>query len=88
MSTFERIYQVDPDREFDFARENKDIALSDREYLKRIKHKTCSVDIGFVSKPEEETIDEKSQSKITKKKPKKNHSKRHKPAVESLQAEL
>ncbi len=44
MSTFERIYQTDPARESDQVRETLYIALSDQEYLERIRRDTHSCD--------------------------------------------
>ena len=46
MSTFERVYQTDPARESDQARESLSIALSDQEYLERIRRDSHAIDVG------------------------------------------
>ena len=96
MSTFERIYQTDPQRESDQARESLSQALSDQEYLLRLRRDQHALDIGQHDRKKidiliEEYLEEKyakSQSKTTPRKSKKNHPKRDAPAMESVQEKL
>ncbi len=53
MSTFERIYQTNPARESDEVREALSIALSDQEYLERIRRDGHAMGCTFVMRPVE-----------------------------------
>jgi len=53
LSTFERIYQTDPARESDQVRETLSIALSDQEYLERIRRDGHAMGCNFVMRPVE-----------------------------------
>ncbi len=97
MSTFERIYQTDPQREAtDAARESLSIAMSDQDYLLRLRRDQHALDIGQHDRKKIDVVIEdypeekyaKSQSKTSASKSKKNYSKSDSPAVESLQEKL
>lgn len=46
-STFERIHQSHPSMESDVQRENLSIALSDQEYLQKVRRETQALDCCF-----------------------------------------
>jgi hypothetical protein len=96
MSTFERIYQTDPAREAGTQRENISTALSDQEYLLRLRRDQHALDIGQYDRKKIDVVIEqyleekyaKSTRKSTPRKPKKDHPKPDASAMESVQEKL
>lgn len=66
-STFERIHQSDPVRESDVSRENLSIALSDQEYLQRIRQERHALDIALTSTESNVKVEKKSSKRKSKK---------------------
>lgn len=71
MSTFERVYQTQEPTEKDFDRESLSMALSDQEYLLKVRRDMHALDVGIGTDPLVLVEQLKSESKPAKRKSRK-----------------